>query len=323
MGYPVSPNKVVNLEHDLRSGSGMAHRDGEPPGGFTAHCRAEYGSVVTHLFAAGRTGARLMRMERGGGDFSTPATNDLVLCMPKTIGVRLRRDFGAGQFDAAVVPDGFGVISPGVSAKALDDAANVVLTFSVPYQNLLDIASGDGGLPSDGDFGAVHGGLNVDRTVVQRVDGLFSELSRGNPRGSLYAESTLLYLAARLLDLRAGSAAQHRGAIGGLAPWQVRRVKDMLTSGLAESISLSQLADEVRLSSSHFARAFKTSTGMSPHRWQTIMRLERAKVLLETTDLPVTEVAAEVGYNDTGYFGRAFRQEYGFTPTAYRRERRA
>ena len=322
MGYPVSPNKIVHLENDSLGRYPTAQRDGEPLGDFTAHCQEEYGSVVTHLFAAGRTGARLMRMERGGGDFSTPATNDLVLCLPKTIGVRVRRDFGAGRFDAAVVPDGFGVISPGVSAEALDDAANVVLTFSVPYQSLLDIAAGEGGLPADGDFGAVHAGLNVDRTIVQRVDGLFSELSRGNPRGSLYAESMLLYLAARLLDMRASSAAQHRGAVGGLAPWQVRRVKDILTSGLAESISLSHLAGEVRLSSSHFARAFKASTGTSPHRWQTIMRLERARVLLETTDLPVTAVAAEVGYDDTGYFGRAFRREYGFTPTGYRRERR-
>lgn len=108
---------------------------------------------------------------------------------------------------------------------------------------------------------------------------------------------------------------------GGLAPWQVRRTTEYLGANLAESVSLATLAALVDLSPFHFARAFKTSVGAPPHAYQCALRVTRAKSLLTDTSLPVTEIAAEVGYESPQALARVFRRATGLTPSAYRRRR--
>lgn len=112
-------------------------------------------------------------------------------------------------------------------------------------------------------------------------------------------------------------------ALGGLAPWQVRRCVEMVTADPSWEVRLSDLAAEVGLSTFHFARAFKQSVGMPPHAFQLRIRLERAKELLLATALPITQIALEVGYESSQALARLFRNEVGCSPTAYRRERRS
>jgi AraC-like DNA-binding protein len=71
-------------------------------------------------------------------------------------------------------------------------------------------------------------------------------------------------------------------ARGGLAPWQLRRAKEMLASRLDEPISLAELARACKLSPGHFARAFRQTTGQPPHRWLIEQRVEKAKQLWST-----------------------------------------
>jgi transcriptional regulator GlxA family with amidase domain len=73
------------------------------------------------------------------------------------------------------------------------------------------------------------------------------------------------------------------------------------------------------LSERTFARRFGKATGMSPLDYVHALRLEEAKQILETSDLPVEAVALEVGYQDNGFFGRLFRRRIGMTPAQYRR----
>jgi AraC family transcriptional regulator len=313
-------NKPAGSANVSRGELRTIQQDGETCGNFATWCQEEYGTVITHSFPAGRTGARLLRMERGGGEFATPATSDLVVCFPKTIGVRVRRDFGAGRFEGTVIPGSFGVMSPGVCNKAVDDAANVVLTLSVPYQNLLDVFAGDDALPSDGDFGAAHTRLNLDRSIVHRVDALFAELRRDNPRGSLYAQSMLLYLGARLLDIRAGRAVHPGGGGGGLAPRQLRRVTDYMRQHAHQDLGLGDLAALVDLSAKHFARAFRQSTGLPPHRWLMNQRIEKARELLAVADLGIAEIALVCGFADQSHFTATFRKMTGMTPGGWRRQ---
>lgn len=68
-----------------------------------------------------------------------------------------------------------------------------------------------------------------------------------------------------------------------------------------------------------FKRRFARATGMSPLEYVHTVRLEEAKQVLETTDLPVEAVAEEVGYGDASFFGRLFRRKVGLTPAQYRR----
>ncbi len=68
-----------------------------------------------------------------------------------------------------------------------------------------------------------------------------------------------------------------------------------------------------------FKRRFTDTTGMSPLEYVHTVRLEEAKQLLETTDLPVEAVAVDVGYQDASFFNRLFRRKASLTPAQYRR----
>jgi AraC family transcriptional regulator len=72
------------------------------------------------------------------------------------------------------------------------------------------------------------------------------------------------------------------------------------------------------MSQFHFARAFKATVGQTPHRYITQRRIERAKVLLSVTQLPVLEVAAQTGFSNTGYFSAQFRKHTSATPKQFR-----
>jgi transcriptional regulator GlxA family with amidase domain len=73
------------------------------------------------------------------------------------------------------------------------------------------------------------------------------------------------------------------------------------------------------LSERTFTRRFGKAAGMPPLDYVHALRLEEAKQILETSDLPVEAVALEVGYQDNGFFGRLFRRRVGMTPAQYRR----
>jgi len=68
-----------------------------------------------------------------------------------------------------------------------------------------------------------------------------------------------------------------------------------------------------------FKRRFQKAAGMTPLEYVHALRLERAKTLLETTELKLEQIAEKVGYEDTGFFSRLFRRAVGLTPVQYRR----
>ena len=107
-------------------------------------------------------------------------------------------------------------------------------------------------------------------------------------------------------------------ARGGLSGWQQRRVADFIEAHLAETVRLPMLAALVRLSPYHFARAFKQSFGVPPHRYHLCRRIARAKALLREPDGSVTTVALKVGFAETSSFSAAFRKLTGLTPSRFR-----
>lgn len=137
--------------------------------------------------------------------------------------------------------------------------------------------------------------------------------------GRLVWESCGVLLVHHLLRV-AGTDRGRVAARGGLAGWQIRRTTDYVAAHLAENIGLTELAAIAGLSPFHFARAFKQSVGDPPHRYQTRRRIERACELLATTEMPVIDVAAAVGFEAPQTLTRLFRRELGMTPSAYRRD---
>lgn len=132
-------------------------------------------------------------------------------------------------------------------------------------------------------------------------------------------DSYAVLLAHQLLTSGVAAPALLRG---GLAPWQTRRCIEYLTEHASHDVGLEQLAALVGLSPFHFARAFKHSTGLPPHRYQLNLRLARARKLLETTDASVTEIAFDVGYESSQALARLFRREVGVSPSDFRRTRK-
>jgi transcriptional regulator GlxA family with amidase domain len=101
------------------------------------------------------------------------------------------------------------------------------------------------------------------------------------------------------------------------------RAKDRMDAAPHEAWSVSRLAKVSGVSQAHFARSFKQAFGIPPHRYLLTRRIERATALLRDTDLPITEIAFQTGWESLGTFGRTFRDIAGESPSANRKRARS
>lgn len=128
--------------------------------------------------------------------------------------------------------------------------------------------------------------------------------------------------AARRLAAHTGSPTTIRPTMGGLSPKVLSRAIERLRPDNDADVSLAALASDAGLSRFHFCRAFKKSTGLSPHAWLRQRRLDEAKNMLRDTDASVISVAVALGYSSQTAFAAAFRKLTGETPSNWRRRAR-
>ena len=98
----------------------------------------------------------------------------------------------------------------------------------------------------------------------------------------------------------------------------LRRARDLIDRDYAEPLDLDAMAREAGYSRFHFARAFAAAYGETPRTYLTRRRIERAKTLLRTANLSVTEICFLVGFSSLGSFSSRFRELVGESPTQYR-----
>lgn len=108
------------------------------------------------------------------------------------------------------------------------------------------------------------------------------------------------------------------GAAGGLSLHRERLVKQLIRAHLADPLEVTSLADACALSRSHFSRAFKRSTGLSPRDWIRHERIVRAKELIRRTELSLIQIGLECGFCDQAHFCRSFTRSVGVTPLTWR-----
>jgi transcriptional regulator GlxA family with amidase domain len=101
------------------------------------------------------------------------------------------------------------------------------------------------------------------------------------------------------------------------------RAKDRIDTASHEAWSVWRLAGVSGVSEAHFARSFKEAFGIPPHRYLLTRRVERAMALLRDTDLPITQIAFDTGWESLGTFGRTFRDITGESPSVIRERARA
>jgi AraC family transcriptional regulator len=153
---------------------------------------------------------------------------------------------------------------------------------------------------------------------------LISEMGReareGWPLGALYANLLSLSLQTNLIKNHSDQQIALPSLKGGLSVPKLKRTMEYMSANLAEDIGLEQIANEMEMSPSHFAHEFRNSTGTTPYQYLLQQRLEKAKVLLKTTKLPIQNVSVLTGFNYPANFVRTFRQRVGQSPDAWRKD---
>jgi AraC family transcriptional regulator len=130
----------------------------------------------------------------------------------------------------------------------------------------------------------------------------------------------VIHLAVTYGGIRSRDIEAYAGKGRMLSPLQQRRVTSRLLDDLAGESSLAELAALCGLSRSYFVRAFKQTTGTSPHHWLLMHRARRAKDLLRGTRMPIAEIAVACGFADQSHLTRVFSKAFGISPGAWRRQ---
>ena len=181
-------------------------------------------------------------------------------------------------------------------------------------------------LPSEADKAApddllertAHPDPTTSRLLLSAAD----VLEGSEALDALFRQQLTELLATRLLAAHTGSPTTFQPVMGGLSPTALRRAIERLRSDSDADVSLAALAADAGLSRFHFCRAFKQSTGLSPHAWLRQHRLEQAMTMLRDTDASVVSVAMALGYASQTAFAAAFRRLTGETPSDWRRRAR-
>jgi AraC family transcriptional regulator len=183
----------------------------------------------------------------------------------------------------------------------------------------LDAIAYESGAPRIGEL-ADRPGVGIDDPVARNLlSSLLPATARPAEAPALFLDHVALALTAHVAHVYGGMNAPRASQRGGLAPHQERRAKELITANLNGDVSLNRLAAECGLSPRHFARAFRQSTGVSPHRWLMRYRVARARQLLANPRLSLTQIALACGFSDQSHFTRAFTAAAGATPGAWRR----
>jgi AraC family transcriptional regulator len=160
----------------------------------------------------------------------------------------------------------------------------------------------------------------ADSRLGPLATAVHAEMVAGFPSGRLFLDSVEQAIAVALVN---GHAVRHRPVQiyrGGLGSARLRRIQELVHAKMEDDLSLGEMAQAVGLSTAHFARMFRRSTGETPHQFVLRQRLERAKTMLRAPDARVLDVAVACGFKTQQHFAQVFRDVCGISPTAYRQD---
>jgi AraC family transcriptional regulator len=161
----------------------------------------------------------------------------------------------------------------------------------------------------------------VDAHLAAVVRTLANEMQAGFANGRMYAEGLSLTMLGWLTRHYAAKPPQTSRSRR-LSETNKRRIREFIDETIGEDVSVMQLAAVVNMSPNHFARIFKASFGIPPHRFLLQRRIDLASaVLRQMTDRPISDVAVSFGFASQAHFTEVFRRVVGVTPARWRRER--
>ncbi|MFN3459503.1 MAG: helix-turn-helix domain-containing protein [Oceanibaculum sp.] len=282
------------------------------------HSKSQHASYVRMMKSSGRI-LDLVEVERPAGDMSRPALPDIVLIEDMLGSSRVRGDLGGGRFDITTAKGTLAVAAPNFATTVINDDRHQLRSLAFPlaqWHRILDEATD--GLFSLDNF-SIYGRVFDSPAIRLALRKLWALCNDEGAPSRLLAQAAGCEIMAELCRL---SGAPFLAARGGLAPWAQRRCLEIMQERLSEDIGLDELAAEARLSPFHFARMFKQSIGVPPRVHLTRLRVAKACELLELTDMPITEIAQEVGYSSNQVLARVFAKHQRMSPSDYRRAAR-
>jgi AraC family transcriptional regulator len=273
------------------------------------------GTAPVHLAADSSGGAIAHWHHDPLHDVVEPMTDHVIMAyngMMQRMERRSGRSVEVGTFRPGVV-----IIIPAGSSSRWDIPKPVdVVQLYLPDATLKRVAyEADTAAPSDLLERTAHPDYITSRLLLSAAD----VLEGNGALDILFRQQLTDLLATRLLAAHTGKPPSYQPALGGLAPNVLRRAIERLRSDADADVSLAALASDSGLSRFHFCRAFKESTGLSPHNWLRQYRLEQAMNMLRDPRNSVALVAASLGYASQTAFAAAFRKLTGATPTDWRR----
>jgi AraC family transcriptional regulator len=156
-----------------------------------------------------------------------------------------------------------------------------------------------------------------DERLASLMMEMRTEVKNGCSSGRLYGESLSLALLAYLASTYATPGNTGDRDVK-LSPAHQRRIVEYIAANLATNISVTELAELAQMSTSHFARSFKLSFGVTPYRYVMQERVEGAKHMLTNTKFTASDVAMAFGFSSLSHFVKVFRQFTGVSPKQYK-----
>jgi AraC-like DNA-binding protein len=248
-------------------------------------------------------------------DLSSPHPRLVIVLEEVGDHVELRTDVNAPAPAKAQAPHRLAFLSPGARLWAHADQFRylrlLVVDFDLP--TLTSGCSGDAKLPSSLPPRLIFANSRLWALASLLADECLprgaTNLSYGNSLGC-----ALFHALMRQIDGEIGGRQR-----GGLPPKLLKLVLERIERSVDDTVALKDLADLAGFSQGYFARAFKVSTGMSPHHWLLTARVRHAQQMLLDTEIPLAEVALVAGFSDQSHFSRVFRKHTGEPPGAWRR----
>lgn len=285
-----------------------------------SYAEGEHGRFVRHAAKIGSLGAAGLLIDQPSGTYETSGTEDLVLCSVVSEQVEAGIDFGAGRFRYLSAQTPFFLSPPRAPSIFVVEDDHVARLLAVPMREVRELLGRHGLHAFDALEPLFSGGFH-DPFLAGILPQLWQALAFEDRAGLLLQDSLLVTIILALQRAGGSRQTQRLRITGGLSPAMARKATEFLMAGIEEPRGLKALAEHCGMSEFHLHRAFTRTMGCSPHRWQFLKRMERARALLDDQRLSVLEVAIATGYESPQAFARVFRRHYGYTPGKYRQVR--
>ena len=175
----------------------------------------------------------------------------------------------------------------------------------------------------ESDFEMIEADRGEDLLIPQIGLELVRESLVKNPVGKLYADSLAHTLVMHILRNYTSVNFGRKKLQGGLSGYKLKLVTEYINDNLDKELSLQGIAEIADLSRFHFSRSFRKSVGMTPQQYLMKQRVEKAKLLLVDTNLPLVEVGFQTGFKNQSHFTSLFRRFTRITPKVWRDIRHA